>query len=114
MGMLGDSWAGGIRSVTGSHFPAPRGRAAGQLAEVLRADAAKAGAVDACDHAHELAQQYAKANVGRTLSSFHFADWLGSGKPAAKSGPRIVPARGVQPAGAGGKSLWKVGEGAGT
>jgi len=102
-GMLVDSWADGIRSVTGSHFPSPRGRAGGHLSEILRTVCA--GANDACVAARVAGAEYARANAGRTLSPFNFGDWLGSGKPTKAGGPQHP----VQPTGAGGKRLWKVG-----
>lgn len=85
-GMLVTSWADGIRSVTGSSFPPPRGRAGGQLSETLKDVCA--GASDACAAAREAGAEYAAKNAGRTLSPFHFGDWLGSGKPDANA-PRV-------------------------
>lgn len=107
-GMLVTAWADGIRSVTGASFPPPRGRAGGQLSELLRGVCA--GAADACAAARAAGADYARANAGRTLSPFNFGDWLGSGKPDRASG--VVVARPVQPTGAGGKRLWTVGGGA--
>ena len=103
--MLVSSWADGVRSVTGAVYSPPRGRAGGALSDTLRR--ACNGAKDSCDRARELGAEYARANVGKTLTPFHFGDWLGSGKPERGSGV-IKRSHEVQPAPATG-SIWKEG-----
>lgn len=103
--MLVSSWADGIRSVTRSNYPPPRGRAGGQLSATLRE--ACTSAADSCEAARLLGAEYARANPGKTLTPFHFGDWLGSGKPERGSG---LMRRGheLQPAPTTG-AIWKEG-----
>lgn len=80
-GMTCDSWAQGIREVNGGFFPAPRGKAGGDLAQALHGALALFPGEDECDSARLAGEAYARANRGRTLDSYDFARWLGSGRP---------------------------------
>lgn len=80
-GLTVDSWAGGIRSVSGQPYPRPSGKAAGRLAEALKAERGADYMGDPCEHAHEAGAAYARANPGRTLDVFDYERWVGSGRP---------------------------------
>ncbi len=89
-GMTCDSWAEGVRTVTGGFFPAPRGKAAGDLAKALQGALALFPGVDACESARKAGEAYARAQPGRTLDSYDFGRWLGSGRPARTPPKAIV------------------------
>lgn len=100
-GMAVDAWADGIRSVTGTSYLAPRGRPALRLVEALKVSSASGE--DPCTSAFAMGAAYAKANVNRTLSPFHFADWVGSGRPSG-----VRRAHEPQPPPVTGKSPWEM------
>lgn len=78
-----DCWLEGMREATGNTGWTRQAEALGtmkMLEGVLASSAPAEG--DGFDWARELALEYARANLGTTLSVFAFKAWLQSGKPA--------------------------------
>jgi hypothetical protein len=102
-GMAVNSWADGIRSVTGKPFVPPRGGELGKLLDAFDAHA-PAGA-DRIEWAREAGGAYARARAGEMLNVHRFMDWLNSDRAARGL---KMPSH-IQRAPAGG-SLWEVGK----
>ena len=82
------AWCAGISSATGEPCAAPLGRAAGHLADVVRAHR-KCG--DPVVWTRDAARAYATANRGLMLTPFNFRDWLTSGR-IVRTPPALPPA----------------------